>query len=163
MDLVPPISTDHAPGAGQTLRVLGDLVTLKAVAADTRGAYALFEVRTAPGQGMPPHRQCYEDEALFVLEGTYAVQIGARIVELGPGDYAFVPREMPHAYTNAGPAPGRLLVLVSPGGIHEQFLAEIGARTDGVAGPAPPDPADIAPIARAAEKYGVEFLTWPAE
>lgn len=63
-----------------------------------------------------------------------------------------MPRETPHAYTNVGPGPGRLLVLVSPGGIHEHFLAETGAL----------DPPDLERIATLAEKYGVELLAVPA-
>ena len=154
MDRNPPDSTHLAPEAGATMLVFGERVTLKAAAADTRGAYALFEVRTAPGQGIPAHRQRYEDEALFVLEGAYIVQIGERTIELGPGGYAFVPRETTHAYTNSATGPARLLVLVSPGGIHEQFLAEVGALVAAEPGVQP----DIGRIASAAEKYGVEFL-----
>ena len=71
---ISPLSPPHvAPGARQIMRVLGNLVTFKALAADTGGAYTLVETRTAPGQGMRPHLQHYDDEAFLVLEGTYAI------------------------------------------------------------------------------------------
>ena len=74
-----------------------------------------------------------------------------RAVARGPGGYLFVPRGTPHAYKKVGPAPGRMLLLVSPGGIHEHFLAETGALD-------PPDPERIATLG---EKYGVELLADP--
>ncbi len=158
MDAAPLTSRQLAPGDGQTYRLLGDLVTVKAVAADTGGAYALFEACTAPGEGTPPHVQRYDDETVFVLEGTYAVQIGQQTVELGPGGYVFVPRGTAHAYTNVGAGPARLLLLVSPGGIHELFLAEVGQPVAGpVARPEPDGRTDIAQVVAAAEKYGIEF------
>ncbi len=90
------------PGGGRVYRLAGDLVTVKATAAESGGAYALFDARTAPAGGAPAHLQRYEDEAVYVLEGTYAARVGAETHELGPGAYAFVPRETVHAFTNRG-------------------------------------------------------------
>ena len=72
--ILPPAVLRHkfvAADAGPTRRVLADIVTVKALAADTGGAYSLFECRTAPAQGTLPHRQRYEEETFYVLEGTY--------------------------------------------------------------------------------------------
>jgi quercetin dioxygenase-like cupin family protein len=146
-----PTGEPNTPVAGSFLTALGDLLAVRAAGVETGGAYALFEARTPPGGGMPSHLQRYEDEAFLVLEGTFAVRAGARTTELGPGGYLFVPRGTPHAYTNVGTGTGRLLVIVSPGGIHEQFLAEAGAL-------ASPDGERIATLG---EKYGVELLAVP--
>ena len=137
-------------------------MTAKAAAADTGGAYALFEAHTAPGQGMPPHLRRYDDEAFFVLEGTYALRIGDETVELGAGNHAFVPRGTPHAYTNSGTGPARLLLLVSPGGIHEQFISDVGEPVADPAAPAPAVPSELGKFAAAAPKYGIEFVPPPA-
>jgi quercetin dioxygenase-like cupin family protein len=147
-----------APGAGASRRVLGELVTVRVLADQTGGAYSLLEVRTAPGGGAPPHRQLYEDEAWFVLEGTYVLALGRERIELGPGGYAFVPRGTLHAYRNAGATPARMLVLLSPGGVQERFVAEVGASPGA---PAPMPAADLAAAAVAGEKYGLEFLPEP--
>src|SRR5215207_10114714 len=106
-------------GEGRTHSVLGDRVSVKATAVETGGAYSLFEGQIRPGSGVPPHIERHEDEAFFVLEGTFGFLIGGESVEVGPGGFAFVPRGTPHAFTNVGPETGRLLVLLSPGGIHE--------------------------------------------
>lgn len=148
-----------APGSGTTVRVIADHVTTKAVAADTGGAYSLFETRTAPGQGTPPHRQRHEEESFYVLEGTYAFLIGDRSVEVGAGGYAFVPRGTIHAFTNVGDVPARMLILVTPGGLHEQFFVELGEPVDA---PLPAGPPDVERIVAVAEKYGMEILPPPA-
>ena len=143
-------------GAGKTLRVISDLVTWKASAAETGGAYSLFETCTPPQGGTPPHLQSYEDEAFFVLSGTYAFQVGDDVAELGPGGYAFVPRDTVHAYTNSGEVDARMLILVTPGGIHENFFAEVGTPIDEPAG-APNIPWMLA----VAAKYGIQILPPP--
>jgi quercetin dioxygenase-like cupin family protein len=144
-----------APEAGETRRVLGELVTVKVLADQTGGAYSLLEVRTDPGAGAAPHRQLYEDEAWFVLEGTYVLTVGGERTALGPGGYAFVPRGTVHAHRNGGGAPARLLVLMSPGGIQERFVAEVG---EPVGAPARARDVDLVRAAAAGEKYGLEFL-----
>ncbi len=145
----------HA-GEGPTYRVVADLVTFKATAATTNGAYGLFETRTPPGQGVPPHRQRYEEEAFWVLEGRYHFLVDGQQVELGPGGYVFVPRGTVHAYTNSGDSAGRMLILVSPGGIHERFFAEVGEPMGDPAVPA--SPPDLPRLIAVATKYGIEIL-----
>ena len=160
-----PLTPRHLPaGTGRTFRVLGDLVTVKATAASTGGAYALCEARTAPGQGMPRHVRRYDDEAYFVLEGTYVLQIGHETIALGPGGHAFAPRGTPQAYTNAGAGPARMLILVSPGDIHERFVADVGEPVaDPAAAPVPATPATLGRLLAAAPKYGIEVLPPSAE
>jgi mannose-6-phosphate isomerase-like protein (cupin superfamily) len=155
-----PAAVVVVPAAGETRRVLGELVTVKVLADQTGGAYTLLEVQSEPGAGAPPHRQLYEDEAWFVLEGTYVLAIGSEQVELGSGGYAFVPRGTVHARRNSGGAPARLLVIISPGGIQERFVAEVGAS---VGEPATMRAADLVRAAVAGEKYGLEFLPEPGE
>jgi mannose-6-phosphate isomerase-like protein (cupin superfamily) len=131
-----------------------DGITVKAATAETGGAFALYEAETPPSGGCPPHVQRYDDEAIFVIQGRYTVLIGERQVDLGPGGYVFIPRGTVHAFTNPGPEPARMLVLVSPGAIHEQFVDEVSDH----AGRAPWE-ADMAKVLSVAPKYGVEFAT----
>lgn len=157
MDLPVLLARHLPPGMGQAYRVLGDEIVVKATAAETGGAYALFEVRTPPGGRTPPHLQRYEDETCFVLDGSYTFLLGERTVELGPGGIAFAPRGTVHAFANRGDTPARLLLLVTPGGIHEQFLAAIGALASGPPG----DPHDTWRYGMIAAKYGIELVAPP--
>ena len=156
MDTIATIAPRHvASGAGQALRVISDVVTFKARAAETGGAYTLCETRTLPGGGTPPHYQRHEEESFYVLEGMYAFQVGDDVVRMGPGGYAFAPRGTVHAYTNVGDTPARMLILITPGGIHERFFAEVGTPADA---PAPSGRPDMDKLLAAAEMYGIEIL-----
>lgn len=139
-------------GAGERRRVITDLVTIKTAAEDTGGAYALFELATPPAGGCPPHAQRYEDEILYVLAGSYRVLLGEQTVELGTGDSAFVPRGTVHASANAGSEPARLLLFVTPGGVHEQFLLAVGDDPE-----RPAWQPDMAKVLAMGPTYGVAF------
>jgi quercetin dioxygenase-like cupin family protein len=147
------------PQDGPLYQVFANRVTLKASAADTNGAYSLFEIRTDTRGGMPPHRQRYDDEALWILEGTYAFQFGEELMTLGAGGYVYVRRSTVHAFANSGQTPARMLMLVTPGGIHERFFAEVGKA---VADGEPSLAAGVAPdwpwLTNIARKYGIEIL-----
>lgn len=155
MDLNHLVATVHLPpGAGAQITLITDTVTIKASTADTGGAFALYETETPPAGGCPPHTERYDDVTYFVLDGTYTVLIGEEELELGPGGYAFIPRETLHAYLNPGPEPARMLVLVTPGGIHEQFLDDVSDRAR-----RPAWEPDMSKVLAAAPKYGIEFIT----
>lgn len=142
------------PEDGHQLRLVTDLVTVKATTAATGDAFALYETETPPAGGCPTHTERYDDIALYVIEGQYAVLIGDERIELEPGGFAYIPRGMAHGYTNTGAAPARLLVIATPGGIHEQFLAEVGDRaTRGAWEP------DMDRLLAVAPKYGITFAT----
>jgi quercetin dioxygenase-like cupin family protein len=145
-------------GEGKQVRVITDLVTIKAAAADTGGAYSLFETATPPAGGFPPHAQRHDDETFYVLEGWYDVLVDDERVELGPGDVVFVPRGTVHAFANAGSTLARMLVFVTPGGIQERFIEEAGDRAD-----RPAWEPDMAKVLAVAPKYGVEFTSPDAE
>jgi quercetin dioxygenase-like cupin family protein len=136
--------------------VLGNQVTYKAVGEETGGTYSLFEAIIEPGAAVPPHYGRYDDETLWVLEGTFGLRLGDETLELGPGGYAFVPRGTVHALTNVGREPGRLLLLVIPGGLCEKYFDEMGGARgvpQALAGPT-----DTERAAAIAAKYGTQFL-----
>jgi quercetin dioxygenase-like cupin family protein len=147
------------PAHGPAYRVGNDRVVFKALAADTNGAYSLFEIRTEPGEGMPPHLQRYDDEALWVLEGAYTFRLAQEVVTLEAGGCVYVRRDTLHAFTNGGSAPARMLMLITPGGIHERFFAEVGEKITDGDNPFTPlrRPPDWPRLTNTARKYGIEF------
>jgi mannose-6-phosphate isomerase-like protein (cupin superfamily) len=146
-----------APDAGLTLDVLGVEITFKVTASATNGAYSLFEARTPPQGGSPPHYQRHEEESFYVLEGEYTFLMGEQTITLGPGESVTVPREMVHNFTNTGNTPARMLIITSPGGIHEQFFRDVGHPTD-----APPaGPPDLVQVVKTAEQHGIIILPPP--
>ena len=149
------------PGDGDTFRARGFLITFKLRAHDTGEAYTLSEAYTPPQTGVPPHIQHLEDESFVILEGTLRFQVGEERFACGPGEVVYVPRGTPHAFHNDSAGPARLLIIQSPGGIHEQYFAEAWERIADLTHLPPEPPTDFGKVKAAAEKHGIEILPPP--
>jgi mannose-6-phosphate isomerase-like protein (cupin superfamily) len=76
----------------------------------------------------PLHRHNREDEYSYVLEGRMGALLGEDVLEAGPGDLVFKPRDEWHTFWNAGEEPARILEIISPAGFERFFdeLVEMG-------------------------------------
>ena len=72
----------------------------------------------------PLHLHTREDEYSFVLQGCMGALLGDDVVEAGPGDLVFKPRNQWHTFWNAGDEPCRILEIISPAGF-EGFFREL--------------------------------------
>ena len=97
----------------------------------------------------PLHLHTREDEYSFVLEGRMGALLGDAVVEAGPGDLVFKPRNQWHTFWNAGDEPCRILEIISPAGF-ERFFQEL-VDMGGVA------QADPEAFAQLRERYGLEM------
>ncbi len=79
----------------------------------------------------PLHRHNREDEYSFVLEGRMGALLGDEVLEAGPGDLVFKPRNQWHTFWNAGDEPCRILEIISPAGFEVFFkkLVDLGGVT----------------------------------
>lgn len=146
-----PTSTVLGPGEGETMRLLGNELTIKAGALETGSVLCLVDYTAAPGSTGPPahlHRETVD--MFFVLEGELTLQLGDETKTLAPGAFALVPPGTVHTFSNPGTEPVRFLSLMSPGGFEQYFRDFRDAIGDG-----PPDPAVIGEIAA---RYDVETV-----
>src|SRR5205814_2448486 len=97
----------------------------------------------------PLHRHTREDEYSFVLEGRMGALLGDDVVEAGPGDLVFKPRNQWHTFWNAGDEPCRILELISPAGFERFFqeLSDLGGALK----------ADPEKLAELNARYGLEM------
>jgi mannose-6-phosphate isomerase-like protein (cupin superfamily) len=72
----------------------------------------------------PLHRHTREDEYSYVLAGRMGALLGDDVVEAGPGDLVFKPRNQWHTFWNAGDEPCRILEIIAPAGF-EHFFQEL--------------------------------------
>jgi len=72
----------------------------------------------------PLHSHTREDEYSLVLEGRMGALLGDDVVEAGPGDLVFKPRNQWHTFWNAGDDSCRILEIISPAGF-ERFFEEL--------------------------------------
>lgn len=106
------------------------------------------------GAGIPPHVHEYEDEIIYVLEGSYGIFLDGEQYQTGTGACLHFPRGVPHGFQNIGDAPGRTLWTVMPGASFEQFFTELGAL--------PADqPPDLEKVAAIFGRYGMQILPPP--
>jgi quercetin dioxygenase-like cupin family protein len=129
-----------------------DLV-FKVTGEDTGGALDFCVIEVAPHGGPPLHLHHIQDEAVYVLSGSYKIQVGDQIFRCGEGGFAHMPAGLPHAFLNLTDQPGRLLATYTPGGGHH-FFAEFGPLVrDG-------NP-DRAAVAAMFEKHNMQLLGPP--
>jgi mannose-6-phosphate isomerase-like protein (cupin superfamily) len=116
-----PILTDS--GNGPSFTMLGTTMRLIAKAADTGGRFTVGEQITPAGWGPPRHIHSREDEIFYILEGTYELHVSDERRTVSAGACAILPRDVPHGFRNVASTPGRLLFVITPGGLEEYFLA----------------------------------------
>ncbi len=146
-------------GEGRALWFLGSLATVKAGAAQTRGALTVVEFLNPPGFAPPLHRHLAEDEMFYVLSGTAEFRCDGRSLTAGPGDFVLFPVGRPHTFLVGPDEPLRALQMTSPAGF-EDFAAEVGAPAAELRLP-DPAPVDPAALGRAAARHHLEILGPP--
>ena len=105
----------RADGEGERLRFLGGgLLTMKATADETDGAFLIFEDLMPRGKTTPLHVHAGEDEVLYVLDGEIAVHIDGREETVVRNGIAVAPRGVPHAFLVTSET-ARVLTLQTPG------------------------------------------------
>jgi quercetin dioxygenase-like cupin family protein len=92
----------------------GGVFTMKATAADTGGAFMLFEDRVVRGKTTPLHLHANEDEAIYVLDGELLVHVDGAEHRVGSSGFFFAPRGVAHAFLVTSET-ARLLCLQTPG------------------------------------------------
>jgi mannose-6-phosphate isomerase-like protein (cupin superfamily) len=92
---------------------------------ETDQGFSLVEhPMSARALAAPLHRHAREDEYSYILEGRMGALLGDEVVEGGPGDLIFKPRDQWHTFWNAGDEPCRILEIIAPAGF-ERFFAEL--------------------------------------
>jgi mannose-6-phosphate isomerase-like protein (cupin superfamily) len=117
---------------------------------ETDRGFSLVEHPMSPrALAAPLHIHTREDEYSYVLQGRMGALLGEDVVEAGPGDLVFKPRNQWHTFWNAGDEPCRILEIIAPAGF-EKFFAEL----DAAGGAMNMDPDELTALG---ERYGHHF------
>ncbi len=117
---------------------------------ETDQGFSLVEHPMSPhALAAPLHIHTREDEYSYVLEGRMGALLGEDVVEAGPGDLVFKPRDQWHTFWNAGDEPCRILEIIAPAGFERFFkeLSDMGGAINA-------DPEELTALG---ERYGHHF------
>jgi quercetin dioxygenase-like cupin family protein len=92
----------------------GGVHTWLATAAETGGAFVLFEDAMDKGKRTPLHTHAEADETMYVLEGEIVMHLDGADLRIRPGGLAVAPRGVPHAFLVTADGT-RILCLQTPG------------------------------------------------
>ncbi|MCG2614270.1 cupin domain-containing protein [Terrimonas sp. NA20] len=107
--------------------VNANVLDVKISGNDTDGDLAVFEQTSlSPGRGTPYHIHPNQDEIFYVLEGSYRFKVGEELFDLTVGESIFLPRAVPHAWTQASEK-GKMMVILQPAGKLENFFIAMAA------------------------------------
>lgn len=154
----PTAATVRAEGEGERRWFCGGgLHTWKATAAETGGAFLLFEDDLDAGKVTPLHVHPDADETFYMLEGEIRLHVDGAEVLLAAGGIAVIPRGVRHAFMVTSPQ-ARMLCLQTPGSGEDFYRLASEPAIDG----APPTPVDFGRIRAAAAQTGaIEILGPP--
>jgi mannose-6-phosphate isomerase-like protein (cupin superfamily) len=117
---------------------------------ETDQGFSLVEHPMSPrALAAPLHKHNREDEYSYVLEGRMGALLGDEVLEAGPGDLVFKPRDQWHTFWNAGDEPCRILEVIAPAGF-ERFFEEL----DAMGGALQAEPEELAKLNG---RYGLEM------
>jgi quercetin dioxygenase-like cupin family protein len=149
-------STPAHRRGGQELWWLDGRMTIRVFGEQTSGRFSQLETTSPTGAAAPSHIHHREDETLVVLAGEVVVVVGDERLDMAPGDFVFLPRDVPHAY-RVRSAYARWFVTFSPAGF-ERFFVEVGIPYR----PGQPRPKPVVPdpfeFARLLAPYGCEVV-----
>ena len=111
------------PGNGRVAKTpFGADVVIHATAAESNGAFGMWETFTPPGQGPAPHTHTRETEIFRVISGTYRFWCGDQEFDAPPGTVVALPPHVRHGWKNIGDTIGQMFVTVTPGGFEQLFI-----------------------------------------
>jgi quercetin dioxygenase-like cupin family protein len=148
-------------GTGKALLGPGDLYTYLVTGEQTGGTLFAMEADVPNGGGPPPHIHDREDEALYIMDGEVEVQLGDELRTASRGDFVWLPRGVPHRFTNVSGKPMRMILSFMPAGIEHFFEEVFEEAVDRSAEPPPVTPELVERLLTAAPRYGLEFLPPP--
>ena len=107
--------------------VNSNMVDVKISGSDTNGELAIFEQTSlSQGKGTPLHIHHSQDEIFYIIEGKYKFQVGEDKYNMTTGDSIFLPRQIPHAWTQVSDK-GKMNVIMQPAGKLENFFVRMAA------------------------------------
>ena len=145
---------------GDAFWYLGGRIVYKCSSEQT-GGWGLSVETYPPGFAAALHVHETEDSGFYVLSGVMRVRAGEQEFVAGSGDFAFLPRGIPHAFRVGPEEPVVWLNIQGPTGDFRRLVEETGEPAAGLGLPdaaRAPDP-EAAALAR--ERHNLKLISPP--
>jgi quercetin dioxygenase-like cupin family protein len=142
---------------GDAYWFLNSLNIVKATTESTGGAFALVHNTAPPGHATPYHVHHAEDEAFWVLTGEFTFICDGKKHVLGPGEFIFLPRRIPHGIRCTASEPSTYALIATPGNGFVNMMIEMGEPAKELVLPPPSEP-DMPRLMAACAKHQIEIL-----
>jgi quercetin dioxygenase-like cupin family protein len=140
-------------GDGKALSLRGTEVAYKAEGERPGGGPTFLEFTAAPGFSTGDHVHSRIEEIFYVVEGEFQIRAGDRTLRVKPGDFVLVPPGVPHGFGNPDGAPAKMVLVISPAGVHELYFEELAELL------AKPGAPDIQAIAELRQRYDTQQVS----
>lgn len=140
-------------GEGKALSLRGTQVAYKAEGERPGGGPTFLEFTAAPGFSTGDHVHTRIEEIFYVVEGEFQIRTGEKTLRAKPGDFVLVPPGVPHGFGNPESGPAKMVLLISPAGVHERYFEELAEL---LANPGAPD---IQAIAELRQRYDTQQVS----
>lgn len=143
------------PDDGDPYHWLGTLTLTKVMGSVTTGNLDIVDHRIPPGYAPPLHVHRESDEVFFLVDGHLQVHCGDDTWQAEPGSLIFLPRGVPHGFTNSDQGLARTLLINAPAGFGDLIVAlgDPAPELDMPAQDAPMPAPDT--IATESDRYGI--------
>ncbi len=116
MPATPNRAAIRQPGDAETLRTESVTMRLLIDAEEAHGAVSTLEITMDRGaDGAAPHFHTRSDELFYVADGELQLMAGDRILTVGAGGVAVVPKTTVHAFGATPDSGARILIALMPG------------------------------------------------
>ncbi len=127
----------------------------------TGGALSVIDWRGGAGFSPPLHVHHDEDTAMFVVEGHLTVRVGDAEQVCGPGQLAWLPRDVSHTF-RVDSETARYIEMITPAGF-EQFHVDGGRQVTGDAFLPEPTPLDVPALVAHAAEHNCDIIGPPMD
>jgi quercetin dioxygenase-like cupin family protein len=140
-------------GEGKALSLRGTQVAYKAEGERPAGGPTVLEFTAVAGFSTGDHVHSRIEELFYVVEGEFTIRAGDRTLRAGPGDFVLVPPGVPHGFGNPEGGPAKMLLVISPAGVHERYFEELAELL------AKPGAPDVQAIGELRQRYDTEQVS----
>lgn len=109
----------------EDLLIMGGKFNCKVSAKDTGGDLLIYDTVRQEKGGPAFHVHHHQDEWFYVMSGNFIIKVGDDTFTLNPGDSAFAPRTVPHAFAKISEGAAQMMIAFQPAGAMEDFFAQM--------------------------------------